>query len=143
MRNGWLMCALLVVVSALAHAQGDGKHTEVPAQYLGVWSGSWAGGGDTATGGDFEMTIERGKDGAPAGKVNVGGGESGHSAVFKSLSFGDNKMNAKYDYPLGEGGEIVMEATFDGKKGTGTWLLHPQNQDSTVLARGTWTVTKK
>ena len=89
------------------------------------------------------MTIEKDKDGAPAGKVSVSGGESAHTAVFKSLSFEGNKMTGSYVYPLGDGGEIVLEATLDKGAGTGTWLLHPEGQPAGIVARGYWKVTKK
>ena len=88
------------------------------------------------------MTVEKGKDGALAGKVNVSG-EMPHTAPFKSLSFAGNKMNGTYQYPLGDGGEVVLEASFEGNTLAGTWLLHPEGQATEIAARGTWKVTRK
>jgi hypothetical protein len=134
---------MLLAISGVVRAQSEGKRAQVADAYLGVWTGSWATSGDPADGGSFEMTIEKDKDGAPAGKVTVTGRDSAHSAVFKTLSFEGNKMNGTYDYPLEDGGEIVLEATFDKGAGTGTWLMHPKGQATEVAARGTWKVAKK
>jgi hypothetical protein len=62
--------------------------------------------------------------------------------VFKSLSFEGDKMTGKYEYPLGDGGQIVLEGTFDKTAAKGTWTLTPPGQTS-VGPHGTWTLTKK
>jgi hypothetical protein len=128
MRQQLVIGLVLLAFGGLVQAQGEAKRAQVPDEYVGLWAGSWGMTADATDGGSFEMTIEKDKDGAPAGKMTVSGGEGTHSAVFKSLSFDGNKMSASYDYPLGDGGEIVLEATFEKGAGTGTWSLHPQRQ---------------
>jgi hypothetical protein len=51
-------------------------------------------------------------------------------------------MTGKYDYPLGDGGEILIEGAFEAKSSKGTWALTPPGQTAAV-ARGTWTLAKK
>ena len=143
MRQKLVIGLVLLAFSGLAHAQSEAKRAQVSDEYLGVWAGTWGMSADATDGGPFEMTIEKDKDGAPAGKVNVSGGESAHTAVFKSLSFEGGKMTGSYIYPLGDGGEIVLEATLDKGAGTGTWLLHPQGQPAEIVARGYWKVMKE
>ena len=143
MRQKLMVALVLLAIGGAVRAQGDGKRAQVADEFLGVWTGSWGMSADATDGGSFEMTIEKDKDGAPAGKVVVSGGESAHNAVFTTLSFEGNKMNATYDYPVGDGGEIVLEATFDKGAGTGTWIMHPKGESAEIAARGTWKVTKK
>jgi hypothetical protein len=133
MRKGWIVCLLIVGLSAFGYAQGKDSH-------LGTWAGTWAAAEGDGTGG-LEITIEAGKDGALGGQVKATGGEAGHTAVFKTLSFDGNKMTGKYDYPLGEGGQIVLEGTFDKASAKGTWVLLPPG--ATEGPHGTWTITKK
>jgi hypothetical protein len=134
MRKGWIVCLLIVVLSAFGYAQGKNRH-------LGAWAGTWAASEGDGSGG-LEITIETGKDGALGGQVKATGGESGHTAVFKSLSFDGDKMTGKYEYPLGDGGQIVLEGTFDKASAKGTWALTPPGQTSGG-PHGTWTLTKK
>jgi hypothetical protein len=133
MRNSWIVCVLIVVLSAFGYAQGKDTH-------VGTWTGTWAASEGDGTGG-LEITIENGKGGVLGGQVKATGGDSGHTATFKSLSFEGNKMTGKYDYPLGDGGLIVLEGTFDKASGKGTWLLTPPGQSTGP--HGTWTLTKK
>ena len=142
MRFSWVLGLVIVIVGAVGHAQGNGKSARIADEYLGAWAGSWTSA-DGGSAGQFEMTLEKDKDGAPAGKVKVSGGEADHAAEFKSLSFDGNKMTGSYDYPPDPANEVVLEATIDGRTGTGTWVLHPRGQGGDVVARGTWTVTKK
>jgi hypothetical protein len=135
MRHGWLVCLLIVVLGGAGFAQGTDGH-------LGTWTGTWAGSAEGGGSGELEIAIEKGKDGALGGKMKATGGESGHSAVFKTLTFDGNRMTGKYDYPLGDGGEIVLQGTFDKTSAKGTWVLTPPGQ-TTEAARGTWTLTKK
>ena len=51
-------------------------------------------------------------------------------------------MSAKYDFPADESAEVVLAASFDGNKATGTWSLRAKAGDGEV-ASGTWTVTRK
>jgi hypothetical protein len=134
MRKGWIVCLLIVGLSAFGHAQGKNSH-------LGTWTGTWAAAEGDGTGG-LEITIETGKDGALGGQIKATGGESGHTAVFKMLSFDGDKMTGKYDYPLGDGGQIVLEGTFDKASAKGTWVLTPTGATSGG-PHGTWTITKK
>jgi hypothetical protein len=143
MRNRLIVCLWLLAFAAVAGAQSEGKRSQVGDEYLGKWSGTWTLASEGSAGGQFDMTIARDKDGAPVGTVVVAGGQNGHSATFKSLAFAGSKMTARYDYPLDEGGEIALEATFDGGQGTGTWVLHPAGQPAEVTARGTWNVARK
>jgi hypothetical protein len=139
---GWMVCVVMAVVSMVAAPQSDSTPAQGIDQYLGTWTGTWAGS-DGGNSGELELAIEKSKEGAPAGRIKAAGGESGHSATFKTLSFKGNQMTARYDYPLGDGGEIVMEATFDAGTAKGTWQLQAPGGGSDALARGTWTVTKK
>ena len=139
MRNGLIVCVLTMVFSSVGFGQGSSKAADA---YLGTWAGTWAASTEEGGTGELEITIEKGKDGALAGKMKASGGESGHSAAFKTLTVEGNKMIAKYDYPLGDGGEIVLEGDLDGTKAKGTWRLTPPGQPADV-ARGTWTTAKK
>jgi hypothetical protein len=106
-------------------------------QYAGTWGGTWDGAGS----GEFELTLEK-KDGALAGKVAVTTEAGPYTADLKTVSFDGAKMNAKYDFPLDAGAEVIIAATFESSSAKGTWSLRPKGQDSEV-AGGTWTVTKK
>jgi hypothetical protein len=143
MRKGCMVCLWLLAFAAAAAAQADGTRPAVGDEYLGKWTGTWSVASEGAAGGQFEMTIARDKDGAPVGNVVVSGGQNGHSATFKSLTFAGRTMAARYDYPLDEGGEISLEATFEGSEGSGTWVLHPPGQAGEVSAHGTWKVGRK
>jgi hypothetical protein len=142
MRISLILCVLIAVFSNVGAAQGDAKPPQEFDQYLGTWAGTWAGS-EGGGGGELELVIEKGKDGQPTGRIKAAGGESGHSAIIKTLSFQGNQMTARYEYPLGEGGEIVMEAAFEATTGKGTWRLQPPGGSSEPVARGTWTVTKQ
>jgi hypothetical protein len=133
MRKSWVVCLLIVVLSAFGYAQEKDSH-------LGTWAGTWAGA-DGGGSGELQIIIENGKGGALGGQIKATGGDSGHTATFKSLSFEGNKMTGTYDYPLGDGGLIVLEGTFEKASGKGTWVLTPPGQ--TEGPRGTWTLAKK
>ncbi len=107
-------------------------------QFVGKWSGTWDGAGS----GGFELTLEKGKDGAVTGRVAVTSDDGNYSAAFKALSFDGKKMSAKYDFPADERAEVVLAASFDGNAATGTWSLHPKGTDNEV-ASGNWAVTRK
>jgi hypothetical protein len=80
------------------------------------------------------------KDGPLTGKVSVTG-EPEYQATLKTLAFDGKKMTAKYDFPADESAEVLLAATFDGNKATGTWTLRAKAGESEV-ASGTWTVTR-
>ena len=51
-------------------------------------------------------------------------------------------MSASYDFTPDPAAEVMLAATFDGKKATGTWLVR-EKANGNEVAKGTWTVTKK
>ena len=113
-----------------------GLSAQDPSAYVGTWSGSWDGAGS----GGFELTLEKGKDGALAGRVSVTG-EPTYKATIKTLSFDGPKMTATYDFPPDDSVEVVLVATFEGNKATGTWSARQKNGGGELVS-GTWTVTK-
>jgi hypothetical protein len=125
----WLF---MLGATALA-AQGPAED-----KLLGTWTGSWEGMG--ASGG-FELTLEKSKEGPVTGKVSVTG-EPTYNTAVKTLAFEGQKMNAKYDFPPDERAEVVLTASFEGNKATGTWVLREKGTENQV-ANGTWTVAKK
>src|SRR5437667_8147812 len=134
----WLLVfVLLSVRSGLGRESGQSTNGE---QYVGTYSGTWDGAGT----GNFELTLEKVKDGGVTGKVAVTTDGGNYTADLKALSFDDKKMNAKYDFPLDltASSEVVLVATIDGTTIKGTWSLRPKGQEGEV-AKGTWTVTKK
>jgi hypothetical protein len=132
----WVWLLLFGVVCSAAQRGAEGK----PAgeQFVGTWSGTWEASG---SGGGFELTLEKGKDGAVVGGVSVTG-EPTYKATFSALSFDGNKMTAKYDFPPAEGAEVTLTAVFDGARATGTWSLR-EKANGNEAASGGWTVTKK
>ena len=138
MRITWWWCCCFLLSLSIGHPaaqRGDGVSTA--EQFLGVWSGTWDGAGS----GGFELTIEKGADSAVKGRVSVTG-EPTYKAAFKTLSFDGKKMSAKYDFPPDESAEVVLTASFEGNKASGTWSIHAKGNDN-AAATGTWTVTKK
>ena len=51
-------------------------------------------------------------------------------------------MNAKYDFTHDVAAEVVLAASFEGSKATGTWSLHEKASGNEV-ASGTFSVTRK
>jgi hypothetical protein len=137
-RNRWCVWLCLVIFGAMCSAaQRGAEGSSSGEQFLGTWTGTWDGSGS----GGFELTLEKGKDGAVSGRVSVTG-EPTYKATLKALSFDGKKMSAKYDFPPDEGGEVTLSASFDGNTATGTWSLREKANDNEV-ARGGWTVAKK
>ena len=135
-----IWCVLFIVIAGAASftsAQRGAEESSKPEQFAGKWSGTWDGAG---SGGGFELTLEQEKDGPLTGRVAVTG-EPEYKATFKALSFDGKKMKAKYDFPPDEGAEVLLTASFDGNKATGTWSLRAKAGD-TEVASGTWTVTR-
>ena len=132
---GWLL--VIVFSSALASTPATATQASAGEEYAGKWTGTWDGSGS----GEFELTLEKGKD-APTGKVAVTTEQGNYAADLKGLSFAGKSMSATYDFPLDPSAEVAIAATFDGGKATGTWSLRPKGQ-ATELAGGTWTVAKK
>jgi hypothetical protein len=140
-KTEWIWCVLFIVIAGAVSSTSAQRGAEAPSKpepFTGTWSGTWDGAG---SGGGFELTIEQGKEGALTGKVAVTG-EPEYKAAFKALSFDGKKMSAKYDFPADESAEVVLAASFDGNKATGTWSLRAKAGDGEV-ASGTWTVTRR
>lgn len=121
-----------LVVAVLFAAAGYAQ------DYAGVWNGTWDGAGG---GGGFELTLEKGKDGALTGKVSVTG-EPTYKANLKSVKFDGPKMMALYDFTPDERAEVAITATFEGDTGKGTWTLRGKDGSGEV-ASGGWTVKRK
>ena len=104
----------------------------------GKWSGTWDGAG---SGGGFELALEQLKDAPLTGKVAVTG-EPEYTATLKSVAFEGKKMKATYDFPADPSAEVLLAASFEGNKASGTWTLRVK-ADGTEVASGNWTVTRK
>jgi hypothetical protein len=128
---------LFVFGAVCSAAQRGPEGSSSGEQLLGTWTGTWDGAGS----GGIELTLEKGKDGAAGGRVSVTG-EPTYKAAFKALSFDGRKMTAKYDFPPDEGGEVVLDGSFEGNTATGTWLLR-EKVNGNEVARGGWTVSRK
>jgi hypothetical protein len=121
----------VLVVAVLFAATGYAQ------DYAGIWSGTWDGAGS----GGFELTLEKGKDGALGGKVSVTG-EPSYKANLKSVKFDGPKMMALYDFTPDERAEVAITATFEGDTAKGTWVLRGKDGSGEV-ASGGWTVKRK
>lgn len=130
----WLFvfCAVCFAVSTEARQAATGE------EYVGTWPGTWDGSGS----GNFELTLEKAKDGGVTGRVAVTTDGGNYKADFTSLSFDGKKMNAKYEFPLDPAAEVAVTAVFEGSTAKGTWSLRPKGQE-TELIGGSWTVTRK
>ena len=127
-----LTVAALALLGAVAAAQSD------IAAFVGTWAGTWEGGGT----GRFDLTIERGSDGQPAGGVSVGTDQGDYTAKFKELSFDGPNMKARYEFPLDSQADVAVAGTFNGGSAEGTWSLVTRGGDQ-AFAGGTWKVAKK
>jgi hypothetical protein len=131
MRKG-LAAAALALLGVVAVAASDF------AAFVGSYGGTWEGGGT----GRFDLTIEKGADGQPAGGVSVGTEQGDYVAKFKELSFDGQNMKARYEFPLDTQADVAITGKFDGGAAEGTWSLVPKGGDQ-VFAGGGWKVTKK
>ena len=127
-----IAAAALAVLGAVAAAQSD------IAAFVGTWGGTWEGGGS----GRFDLTIERGSDGQPAGGVSVGTDQGDYTAKFKELSFDGQNMKARYEFPLDSQADVAITGTFKGSDAEGTWSLVAKGGDQ-AFAGGSWKVAKK
>jgi hypothetical protein len=132
MRKQWFAAAALALLGAVAVAQTD------IAAFVGTWNGTWEGGGS----GRFDLTIEPGSDGTPAGGVSVGTEQGDYTAKFKELSFDGQNMKARYEFPLDAQADVKVTGTFNGGSAEGTWDLVAKGGDQS-FAGGTWKVAKK
>jgi hypothetical protein len=128
----WLAAAALALLGAVAVAQSD------IAAFVGAYAGTWEGGGT----GRFDLTIEKGSDGKPAGGVSVGTEQGDYTAKFKEVSFDGQNMKARYEFPLDAQADVAITGKFDGGAAEGTWSLVAKGGDQS-FAGGTWKVTKK
>jgi hypothetical protein len=133
---GWLL--VIVFCGALATTPVGAGQASSGVEYVGQWVGTWDGSGS----GTFELTLEKGKDGVPLGRVAVMTDQGNYDADLKGLSFVGKNMNATYDFPLDPSAEVAVAATFDAEKAKGTWSLRPKG-GGTEVAGGSFTVSKK
>ena len=112
------------------------------AQQQGDLAGTWAGTWDGAGSGNFELTLDKIKEGAPVGRVAVTTDGGNYNADLKSIVIDKQKLTATYEFPLDTGSEVHIAATFEGKDARGTWSLRQKGQDAEVVA-GTFALTKK
>jgi len=125
-----ILCSSILIVTVVCFSAQE------PSSFVGTWTGSWDGAG---TGG-FELTLEKGKEGALRGRVSITG-EPTYKATLRTVSFDGAKMTATYDFPPDESLEVLLVATFEGNKANGTWTARGKNNGSELVS-GTWTVTK-
>ena len=133
-------CAWVLAAVFCAALAGTAASTEQQsgADYAGQWTGTWDGSGS----GNFELTLEKAKDGGIAGKVAVTTEQGNYTADLKSVSFNANKMTATYDFPLDPSAEVALAATFEAAKAAGTWSLRPKGGGAELVG-GSFTVSKK
>jgi hypothetical protein len=130
----WVLA--LFFCAALAGSAATTEQSD--ADYAGQWTGTWDGSGS----GNFELTLEKAKDGGIAGKVAVTTEQGNYTADLKSVSFAANKMTASYDFPLDPSAEVALAATFEAAKAAGTWSLRPKGGGAEMVG-GSFTVSKK
>ena len=128
----WVSAAALALLGAVAVAASD------VSAFVGTYNGTWEGGGS----GRFDLTIEKGSDGQPAGGVSVGTEQGDYTAKFKELSFDGQNMKARYEFPLDAQADVAIAGTFNGGAVEGTWNLVAKGGDQS-FAGGTWKVQKK
>jgi hypothetical protein len=139
MRYRWQVWLLVVAFcGSIAAAHVRAAQAAAGEKYAGTWAGAWDGAGS----GQFELTLEKSKEGPVTGRVAVTTDGGNYNADLTSVSFDGGKMTAKYDFPLDPSSEVTVAATFEDRTAKGTWSLRPKGQDAEI-AGGTWTVTRK
>jgi hypothetical protein len=139
-RTNWWICVLVMLCAATGlAAQRGAEGSAAGEKFIGMWSGTWSSEG-SGTGG-FELILEKGTDGAIAGRVSVTG-EPTYKATFKELTFDGDKMKGRYDFPADENIEVVVGATFEAKSAKGTWAAREKASGNEVAA-GTLTIAKQ
>jgi len=133
-----VIAAILCFSFASLSGQQDAKQPTVPEDVLASWSGTWDGSG---SGGGFDLTLERGKDGAVIGKVSVTG-DPAYEATLRTVSFEGRKLTARYDFTPEPAAEVVLKASFERDNATGTWSL-VEKASGNEVASGGWKVAKK
>ena len=138
-QQGWLWSVIVIVVCLLgAASHNEARQSSNAGQYAGTWAGTWDGSGS----GEFEMTLDKEKDGGLTGRVAVTTDGGNYTADLKAVSFDGKKMTASYDFPLDPSSEVAVTGTFEDRAAKGTWSLRARGQDAEI-AGGTWTVTRK
>ncbi len=138
MRKRCGVLAWLFVFGALCSAAQRGSEGASSGEpFVGTWPGTWEGAGST---GSFEVTFEKGKDGAVTGKVSVT--QPDYKATFKTLSFDGKKMTATYDFPPDPSGEVSLTGVFEAETAKGTWSIREKSTKNEAMT-GTWTVARK
>lgn len=130
----WLCVLLFGALLSAARQAGDQKPDRT-----GTWTGTWESA--NAGSGGFELTLEKPKDGALAGRVSVTG-EPAYQATLRTVTIEGNKLNGVYDFPITEGVEVTITCTFEGTTCKGTWVVKEKASGNAAID-GTWTVTKK
>jgi hypothetical protein len=134
---------LLLLASICASGLAAPARAADGDQYLGMWSGTWAGADGSS--GHFQLNLERGSDGKLTGSIAVsqdGGGGSDYTSKLKNAGFAGDKFSAAYEPPDGQS-EIKMKGTFGSKGGDGDWSLGAKDQPSSpAVASGTWKIAK-
>src|SRR5215510_6100116 len=105
-----LMAIVFVMCGVLVGSAQQSDSAKAAEQYAGVWTGSWDGAG---SGGGFDLTLEKSKDGPMTGSVSVTR-EPSYKATLKTVTFEGAKMTAKYDFTPDDAAEVVLTATFEG-----------------------------
>lgn len=132
-RCGFLVLVFLFGAVAAAPSSGAQATSE---EYLGTWTGTWDGAGS----GGFEITLEKGADGALSGRVSVTG-EPTYTATLKTASLKGGALTATYDFTPDDRAEVALEGTFEGNAANGTWVLREKASGSEA-ASGTWSVKR-
>ena len=105
---------------------------------LGVWPGTWEGGGVSGT---IQLTLTK-NGSALSGTVDVGQDTGDYSAEFSTAAFDGNKFTARYPYTPEPQAEIVLEGTFEGSSASGTWTM-VEAGGNTPFSAGSWTVERQ
>jgi hypothetical protein len=132
-RCGFLV--LVVLFGAVGAAPSSGAQA-TSEEYLGTWTGTWDGAGS----GGFEITLEKGADGALSGRVSVTG-EPTYTATLRTASLKGGVLTATYDFTPDDRAEVALEGTFEGNAANGTWVLREKASGSEA-ASGTWSVKR-
>ena len=82
-RFGVGVVMLLIGAVCIGATQRGTDGSASPGDFAGIWAGTWEAG--AAGSGGFELTLEKGKDGALGGRVSVTG-EPTYKATLKTLS---------------------------------------------------------
>jgi hypothetical protein len=102
--------ALVVLAGMWAAAQFSIASAADGEQYLGIWKGTWEGGG---AGGRFDLTFARGNDGKLGASVSVGTDMGDYKANMSTVTLAGDKLAGAYDYPPDPQAEVTLNGSFD------------------------------